>query len=134
MKTFNRGACKATSWLLLFATLVGLFQYVTLPVLSTESEAETPYVLLDGETVSEVVLDEEAKLRFEAVSPSGASSYRWQIKDPASADRWINISDGYSKYLWVTHALVGSTLRFDGTAQLRCRIEVGSKELFTQPV
>lgn len=134
MKTFNRSACKATSWLLLFATLVGLFQYVTFPVLSTEAEAETPYVLLDGETVSEVVLDEEAKLRFEAVSPSGASSYRWQIKDPASADRWINISDGYSKYLWVTHALVGSMLRFDGTAQLRCRVEVDSKELFTEPV
>lgn len=106
---------------------------VTLPVLSTEREA-VPFVLLDGEVITETVMDEGAKLRFETVYEDDAIGYNWQIKDPIYRDRWIDISDGYSRYLWVTHALIGSMLYPDNAAYLRCRVQTENGETFTDPV
>lgn len=135
MRSFllKRNTLKAVATLLAVVILFGSWLNVTVPVLSVDAGTDKPFVLLDGEKVNEVTLEDDAKLRFEAISEN-ASSYQWQIKDPAATDRWINISGGNSRYLWVTHALVGSMLAFDGTAQLRCRVEVDSDEMFTNPV
>ncbi len=122
---------KVISCLLIIAVLCGLIPHLSVPILSAEKEA---YVLLDDERITETVLEDDAKLRFEGCYSDGASSWQWQIKDPDSEDRWINIYDGYSRYLWVTHALVGSMLADDNTAQLRCRMETEKGEMFTDPV
>lgn len=103
------------------------------PVLSMGSLPDTPYILLDGEYVDAVELHNDSKLRFEAVSADEATSYQWQIRDPENTERWISITDGISKYIWVTHALVGSMVDSTDTAYLRCRIKAG-EELLTQEV
>ena len=128
----NRKFTKALSWLLIMAVILGLFPHMTVPVLSTEKEEA--YVLLDDERVSQIILEDDAKLRLEACRDGDVSAWQWQIRDPYSEDRWIDIADGYSKYLWVTHALVGSMLSADHTAYLRCRMETDAGEVCTDPV
>ena len=130
----NRKNIKSIAWILIFAILLGSLFKLTVPVLSEGTADENIYVMLDGEKVSEVVLDEDAKLRFEAYSEYKVSAYQWQIKDPTFEDRWINVSDGFTKYLWVTNALVGSMLNVNGVAELRCRVQIDSEESFTTPV
>lgn len=129
----NSGAVRTISVILsvvlLFSTVINL----TLPVLSAEQEA-TPFVQLDGEVITQTVMTEGAKLRFETVYNGESLGYCWQIKDPLYSERWINITNGYSKYLWVTHALIGSMLYNDNSAYLRCRVQTQNKEVFTSPV
>ena len=130
----KRKSIKSIAWILIFAILLGSLFKLTVPVLSEGTADENIYVMLDGEKVSNVVLDEDAKLRFEAYSGEKASAYQWQIKDPKAKDRWINVSDGLTKYLWVTNALVGSMLNSAGVAELRCRVQINSEDFFTSPV
>jgi hypothetical protein len=108
---------KVLSMLLAVITLLGLLEpIVSVPALSAEQS--TSYVLMNEEKISEAVLPEGAKLRFEAGSEEDISAYQWQIKDPVD-DIWVNIADGYAKHLWVTCALVesmvaqGSTFWFE---------------------
>lgn len=105
-------------------------------ILSADSTPTDPYVALNGEMVDNITLNEDAKLQLEAVFAETEEQgyFRWQIKHPDGDDRWIDISDSYSKHLWLTHALVGSMLKDDGTTQLRCRMITESAELFTSPV
>lgn len=131
--TVDRKILKVIALFLAILVISGSVINRAVPALSAEAE-EKPYIVLDEERVSDVTLYEDAKLRLEAVSKSNASAYQWQIKEPSGGDRWINISDGYSRYLWVTYALVGSMLYPDDTAQLRCRMSIDSKEVFTEPV
>ncbi|MBR5448108.1 MAG: hypothetical protein IKV40_06760, partial [Clostridia bacterium] len=103
-------------------------------ILSADSTVPAPYVTLEGERAEDIVLIEDAKLRLETEYSGQASYYLWQIKDPAN-DRWINISDSCSKYLWLTSALVGSMLTDVQTTQLRCRLEnSAAEEIYTDPV
>lgn len=128
----NRKRSKALSILLVLAVLFGLLEpAAAVPVLSAEKAA--PYVLMNEEEISEAVLTEGAKLRFEVGYEEAISAYQWQIENPED-NTWINIADGYSQYLWVTYALVGSMLADDDTAQLRCRVETSAGEAFTDPV
>ena len=131
---FNRKTNTVVALLLAVTMLLGaLFVNMTVPVLSADVE-NTTYITLEGDRVHNITLEDDAKFRLETVSDAKVSSYQWQIKDPAQTDRWISISGGLSKYLWVTHALVGSMLAFDGTAQLRCRVGTESGEVYTDPV
>lgn len=132
----SRKFTRLTAMFLAVVLLCLSFDNLTMPSLSVFAENETkPYVVLDGEKVSEVTLEDDAKLRFEAISEEENASFLWQIADPADEGRFVNIADGYSKYLWVTHALVGSMLATDNTARLRCRVQVGEKEaVYTDPV
>ncbi len=125
---------KRIAWLLVVAILLGSIFNITVPVLSADATDLTAHIESNDEIVSEVVLDQDAKLRFEAESKSKISSYQWQIKDSLSDDRWINISDGYSRYIWITHALVGSMLEEDGTTYIRCRVKIENTDVFTEPV
>ena len=133
-KLLKSGRFVRTLALFLSVILFGtMFVNITLPVLSSEWGA-TPVILLDDEVISETVMDEGAKLRFEADYEGEAIGYCWQIKDPLHEERWIDISDGYSKYLWVTHALIGSMLYEDNSAYLRCRVQTQNGKVFTDPV
>lgn len=128
----NRKPIKALSMLLVMAVLFGLLEPVTaMPVLSAETAS--PCVLMNEERISETILHEGDKLRFEAVSKDNASAYQWQIQNPADGT-WVNIADGYAKQLWVTYALVGSMLAEDGVAYLRCRLNISGGDAFTEPV
>lgn len=129
---FNRNTVKIMAWILIIAVVLGLIPDMAVPVLSAKQE--DAYVLLNEEPVTETILEDGAKLRFEARFEGSVSSWQWQIKDPHSTDRWIDISDGYSKYLWVTYALVGSMVGADNTAFLRCHIKTDSEEFFTNTV
>lgn len=117
------------AWLLVFVFVLGLIPHVTLPVLSLEQEA---LVYLDGEEIRETVLKTSDKLRFEARFDGEAEGYSWQILDQKS-ERWINIADGYTGFLWVTYALVGSMLK-DDAAYLRCCVFTAAGEVVTEPV
>lgn len=131
----NKMLTKLTALFLAAVLLFLCFDNLTIPSLSAFAEdANKPYVLLDGEKVSEVTLEDNAKLRFEAVSEEEGASFLWQIADPTEEGRFVNISDTYSKYLWVTHALIGSMLAADNTTELRCRVQVGEDVTFTDPV
>lgn len=127
----NKKIVKALSMLLIIAVVCGLLPRLTMSLLSMEKEA---YVILDEDRIYETVLEEGAKLRFEAYCEDEASSWQWQIKDPYDDNRWIDIADGYSKHLWVTYALVESMLEDDNSTSLRCRINTPEQEVFTQPV
>jgi len=123
---------KVLSMLLAVAILFGLLEPVAaVPVLSAEQTHS--YVLMNEEKISEAILPEGAKLRFEAGSEEMISAYQWQIKDPVD-NIWVDIADGYSKYLWVTYSLVESMMAEDSTAWLRCRLEASTGEIFTNDV
>ena len=121
----NRRIRQLLALFLAAVILFGLYTDSTGLTLSAEDTSRA-YVLLDGEKVDEVTLIEDEKLRLEAASEETASAYGWQIRDPKNTERWINISDGYSRYLWLTHALVGSMLTESGTADLRCKLQIGT--------
>ena len=123
---------KVLSMLLAVAILFGLLEPVAaVPVLSAEQTHS--YVLMNEEKISEAILPEGAKLRFEAGSEETISAYQWQIKDPVD-NIWVDIADGYSKYLWVTYSLVESMMAEDSTVWLRCRLEASTGEIFTNDV
>lgn len=117
--------------LLVIAVLCGLLEPATASVLSAEQPG--PCVLMHEEPITETVLTEGAKLRFEAGYEGEVSSYQWQIQNPED-NEWISIADGYSKYLWVTYALIGSMLTKDGTANIRCSVGTSGGEICTEPV
>ena len=122
---------KPVAWLLVAAMLCGLFPRVAVPVLSADQQ--TAYVVMEEQTITETVLDEGAKLRFEAPAYN-ASAYQWQIADPQTPDRWVDIAGEYMQRLWVTYALVGSMQSEDGIVQLRCRMQTPQEETYTHPV
>lgn len=130
----NNRIIKAMALLLSIAVFVGLFPAVTVPVLSVQATKETTYVMYNDERVSEVVLEEDGKFRIEAYSDHPADTYQWQIRHPEEETVWIDVADGYSRYLWVTYALIDSMLREDGTADLRCRMTVDGNDVVTAPV
>ncbi len=136
MKTFiaSRFSNRIVAMILVVTILLGLCFEFFGSTLSVVSSSETPYVVMDGERVESVKLENDAKLRFEAVSQTSPTACQWQIRDPEDSGRWINIADSLSRYLWVTHALVGSMVDAFETARLRCRMEIDGKILYTDPV
>lgn len=127
----NQRTIKAMAMLLVIATICGLLPPIAVPILSAEQEK--PYVTMNDERISHVVLEDGAKLRFEAGYANTVSGYQWQIRDPEN-ESWVDIADGHTKHLWVTYALVGSMLEEDNTAQLRCRLDTDAGEAFSDPV
>lgn len=130
----NRKLRQIIAMILAAVVFLGVWPNVTVPVRSEDAVPEQPYVAVNEEKVSQVVLEDDGKLRFEAVTDLEVAYYQWQIKDPAADDRWINISGGSAKYQWVTYALVGSMLAGDGAAQLRCKLTVNNEIVYTETV
>ncbi len=126
-------ARQTISFVLALAMVMSTLLTVSAPVFSsgTDEEGFSPYIALDGEKITVLELLDDGKYRIEAISETEADGYRWQIEDPAKNDRWIDISDAYTDYLWVTHALVGSMLGGDGSAKLRCRMTFAGTECYT---
>ena len=122
---------RALSMLLVVAMLFSLLETIAVPVLSAAEDK--PYVLLNEKAITKAVLDEGAKLSFEAGFDGNATAYQWQIQDPRD-ESWVNIADGYSQRLWVTYALVGSMMTQDNTAWLRCCVDTAGGETYTDPV
>lgn len=131
---FKRKTLQAVAFVLAVVLLVGSWLNITVPVLSADVSNQKPYITLDGEKVTELELLDDGKYRIEAVSEQAADGYRWQIEDPQNDGRWIDISGSYTKYLWVTHALVGSMLKYDGTTALRCKVTTSEGDTYTQPL
>ena len=127
----KRKPSRVLSMLLVIAVLCGLLEPATASVLSAEQPV--PCVLMHEEPITETVLTEGEKLRFAAGSEETISAYQWQIKDPVD-NIWVDIADGYSKYLWVTYSLVESMMAEDSTVWLRCRLEASTGEIFTNDV
>ena len=125
-------AHRAAALLLAMVLFLGLCPNVTASALS--ADGSKPSVFMDGEPVTDVILEDGAKLRLEAVPDGRAYSWQWEILDPNCADRWIAIADGATPHLWVTYALVHSMLADDHTSQLRCRMNTPAGEVFTDPV
>lgn len=102
--------------------------------LLNDSDSVKAYITRDGNPVSEIVLNEDAKMPLYAVSDFETPAYFWQIRDKDDANRWINISGANSNRLWLTYALISSMLGCDSTAAIRCRLLDGNIEYFTEPV
>lgn len=127
----GRGLSRLLSVLLIVAMLCGLLSTATVPVLSAEQPK--PYVMMNEERITEAVLRDGAKLRFEAGYDGAVAAYQWQIENPEDGT-WVDIADGYGRFLWVTHALVGSMLADDSTARLRCALTTAVGEVLTDPI
>ena len=127
----NRKTVKVLAVVLAAVLLWGMLPPIAVPVLSAEQPK--PYVTMEEKTITETVLEDGAKLRFEAAYALPATAYQWQIQDPAN-ESWVDIADGNTKVLWVTYALVGSMLTEENTAQLRCRLATANGETFSDPV
>lgn len=130
----NKRYLKVIALVMAVVMLVGSWLTVTVPVLSADTESSKPYIVIDGEKATELELLDDGKYRIEAVSEQDVNGYRWQIEDPESADRWIDISGSLTKYLWVTHALIGSMLKSDGSTALRCRLTTKEGDIYTEPL
>lgn len=103
-------------------------------VLSSEV-VPSPYIVLDGKAISELNIQDDEKVMISAEHGFvGKTSTVWQIMDKDEEGRWLDISEVYSKELPVTYSLIGSMLKPDGTALLRCKLENGGKEYYTAPV
>ena len=100
----------AVAWLLVAVTVFELLFNYTAPILSVGGGDVAGKILYADEVITDLVLEEDAKLRLEAAPEVEVSGYSWQIRDPKAEERWVNIANSSGKYLWVTHALVGSML------------------------
>lgn len=125
-------SAKALSILLVLATLLSLLEpamAVSVPSL----EHSAPYVRMNEQPIDEAILQEGAKLCFEAEYEGVVSAYQWQIQDPTDGT-WVKIADGCFKQLWVTHALVESMLSSTDIAYLRCRVSAIGGDVYTDGV
>lgn len=121
--------------LALLCVIAMLIAQGSFAAVSVDSATPAPYVTYDGERVSHVTLEQDGKMPLRAQSDTDAEvAYQWQIADPLSDDHWVNISAANRVNLWVTYAVVGSMLRDDGSARVRCRIAYGEEEICTAPV
>ncbi len=136
LSTFkNRRILRVVALIMSVVMIITTYMVTSVPVLSADvNDTAEPYITLDGERVSSVILEENAKLRLEVVSEYSEVGYCWQIEDPLEEDRWINVSGSLTEYLWVTYALVGSMVKPDGTVALRCCVTSENSEYYTQPV
>ena len=123
---------KIIAWTLFFAVLLGMLPCVAVP--ASYDATEQPYVTMDGAPITETILEDDAKLRFEVGFEGVALSYQWQIKDPDNENRWVNIEGEYFQYIWVTHALIGSMLMEDDTAYIRCMVTTENQAVYTDAV
>ena len=113
--------------------LISSLMFAPTPVLSANTDK--PYIIMNGEPVSTAVLKADEKIRLEVVSAFDEKvGYCWQILDTQGEERWISISDKYSKVLSVSYALIGSMLDESGRAKLRCKLSVGGEEYYTDSV
>ena len=83
MKAFfdKQKLIRALSMLLVIATLWSVLEPAVV-VFVLSAEAEKPYVTMNDERISEVVLEEGAKFNLEAGYAGEASAYQWQIEEP----------------------------------------------------
>lgn len=102
-------------------------------LVSIADDGDKPYVMLDGERTTDVVLKEDAKLRLFAISTKEADGYSWQISHPEK-DVWVDIDGTNSNKLWLTSALVSSMTNDSGQTRVRCAIISQGNEIYTDPV
>lgn len=125
---------KGIIFVLVTAILLTSSLIAPISVLSSD-QAPAPYITFEGEAISELTIKEDEKVMlFAKHGFSGKTATIWQIMDKNEDGRWLDISGIYSEELPVTYSLIGSMLRPDGTAFIRCRLENGDSEHFTAPV
>ena len=121
--------------LALLCAIVMMIMQGSFAAVSVDSATPAPYVTYDGDRVSHITLVQDGKMPLRAQADTAEEvGYHWQIADPLQEDYWIDISGANSVNLWVTYAMVGSMLRDDGSARVRCRITYGAEEICTAPV
>lgn len=123
---FRRGLSAACACILLLTSLAVWSVSV--------SSAEVAYVLYEGEQTTAVILPHDGKLPLQAACDADVSGYVWQIQDPLNEESWVDISGSQSPTLWLTYALVGSMLKDDRTAQVRCQLTVSDTTVYTDIV
>ena len=105
------------------------------PISVFSAEKEKPYITCYGETVSEIIINEDEKTPLKAEGDFLPNAgYRWQIEDPDNDGRFIDITNIYSNKISVSSALIGSMLKSDGSANIRCRITDSNGEQYTDTV
>ncbi|MBQ7364867.1 MAG: InlB B-repeat-containing protein [Clostridia bacterium] len=127
---------KLIAVLLVLATLFGSIPAFELPILAADTPSETPtveslplVVTRDGEAITELTLADDEKVVLTATTNQTERStpkFQWQILDPNSDDRYLDIHGATARTLSVSYALIGSMLTPDGKATLRCTLDCGS--------
>lgn len=129
MKTMKK---RCLALLLSAVMLLSVVLPVSVPVLSVTAQ---PYIALNGEKITSLVIQEDEKVLLEAVSAAdGTAGYGWQIRDVENSDRWLDIAGLYGKTVPVSYALIGSMLDSNGTAFLRCCVTAEGEKQYTEPV
>ncbi len=98
---------------------------------TTEEYAGFIKILRDGVECYSLELYEYEKIEITAEKISADAKYQWQILHPEKNNLWINIYDAKEVTLPLTAALLKNMLRDDGTAQVRCRADVGEDAYVT---
>lgn len=99
------------------------------------ANGDKPYITMEGEKVTSLVLKENTEIELQAASTfEGAVKYCWQIRDMHQEGRWIQIARGTNKELAVSYALIGSMLNSNEQAEIRCKIIYNNREYFSESV
>ena len=131
---FNRKNNIIIAVILAVSLFVNVFFNITVPAFSASAENEAPYIVYNDQPATSVEIKSDEKLLLKVFSKEEVLSYQWQIEDPKVDDRWINITNCFSRKLWISYALLGSMLDESGTAQVRCYVQTKTRDTFTAPV
>ena len=123
---------KCVSMLLMIATLVTSIPFSTLPAYSEDNVA---YITRGDEKISSLKLSDEEKITISAkCDEENELTYKWQIRELDSSDRWIDILGAVSADIDVSAALIGSMTDAYGKSGLRCVINSIHNEYITDPL
>ncbi|MBO5355233.1 MAG: InlB B-repeat-containing protein [Clostridia bacterium] len=129
---------RSLAFLLMLATLLGIFPISTFATGTTELETDKNVadiiILHNGAELSSLTLAEDGKETLTAhITIAEFDSRAWQIRIP-DTEEWVNISGRSGEALDVTYALVGSMLNESGRAYLRHVIQNGDTLYESEPV
>lgn len=119
----------------MMAVVLFVTSWAIAPAPSLSANGDKPYITMEGEKVTSLVLKENTEIELQAASTfEGAVKYCWQIRDMHQEDRWIQIARGTNKELAVSYALIGSMLNSNEQAEIRCKIIYNNREYFSESV
>lgn len=125
---------KVVSLLILISTLITSLPYSTLPAFS-ENKDNPAYITRGGEKIDSlhITSDEKAILSAECNAEENVS-YRWQIRDLTSEDRWIDINGAFMQKITVSYSLIGSMTNDKGEGYIRCLMKSENSQYLTDPL
>lgn len=111
------------------------FSMVGQSVPAASAAEKAVHILLDGEQISEIAIEQAEKEVLTAETQGlDVTSYQWQILlDPQNAI-WVNIYDKTEQECEISYAVVKNLLDAAGRAYVRCVASGGEEQVCSEPV